>query len=580
MSWSDPKLQDLARQLAFTPAQKRREQLQAAVEFLERIDAGEEYPWEYILFRITGYRSRESVDHQITGRTLLADLAHLVEHVSETLEIRTEEAGDAVLSLDQVTARFNVSSKTIQRWRRRGLVAMRYVYSDGVKRIGFRQRDLETFNGRFSQRVAKSARFRQLSEEEKDQIIRRARRLAARCHCCIKVISRRIGRRMSRSPETIRYVIRRYDLAHPQEAIFPVAEAVLTEQDRRIIADCFERGISVDCLARRYCRTRSSIYRLVGEEKARRIKNLEIRVVANPLFDHPDAEQIIMQVLPAKSRREAALEKQPAEPLHSRSPNDIPVYLADAFTRRLMPRPLMVDAFRRMNYLKNCASRLQAQLNPATARAPDLERIEKLLSAAAAIRDEILQSHLRVVVHVARKHQQGGEDLFELISDGNLWLMRAVDNFDFSRNVAFNTYLTYVLMKNFAHRFGRRPNRAVDRLLVAQDDLMDHLGDESQPSVPDAVDMLLLQGRLVDAMGRLPRRERDLVAAHYGLAAGQSPSSLSQIAEQMHITKARVRQLEVRALRRLRRILAQPQHQTSSSSTPRFAAVPAGKVFH
>src|SRR5580658_4950090 len=111
MSWSDPKLQDLARQLAFTPAQKRREQLQAAVEFLEGIDAGEEYPWEYVLFRITGYRPRESVDHQITGRTLLADLAHLVEHVSETLEIRTDEAGDAVLSLDQVTGRFNVSSK-------------------------------------------------------------------------------------------------------------------------------------------------------------------------------------------------------------------------------------------------------------------------------------------------------------------------------------------------------------------------------------------------------------------------------------------------------------------------------------
>jgi len=561
MSWSDPKLQDLARQLAFTPAQKRREQLQAAVELLEQIDVGEEYPWEFVLFRLTGYRPRESVHYQITGRTLLADLARLVEHVSETLEIRTDEAGDAVLSLEQVTQRFNVSSKTIQRWRRRGLIAMRYVYPDGVRRIGFRQRDLETFNSRFSQRVAKSASFRQLSDREKDQIIRRARRLASRCHCCLKVISQRIGRRLNRSPETIRYVIRRYDLEHPRDAIFPVAESILTEQDRRIIIDCFDRGISVDCLARRYCRTRSSIYRIVSREKADRVKNLDIHFVANPLFDHPDAEQIILQVLPAKARREAILVKQPAEPLVSRLPNNVPVYLADAFNRPIMPRPLVIDAFRRMNYFKARAGRLQAGLDPAVARMADLQSIEDLFAKAAAIRNEILQAHLRVVVHVARKHQQGAEDLFELISDGNLWLMRAVENFDFSRNVAFSTYLTYVLMKNFAHRFGRRRNRAADRLVLAQDDLLDQLGADSQPSVPDAVDMLLLQGRLIDALARLPRRERDLVAAHYGLKAGQSPSSLSQIAEEMGVTKARVRQLEVRALRRLRRILAQPQQQ-------------------
>ena len=564
MSWSDSKLQDLARQLAFTPIQKRREQLLAAVELLAQIDAGEEYPWEFVLFRITGFRPREVEQYQFTGRALLSDLARLVEDVSETLEIRADDAGDTVLSLEQVTQRFNVSSKTIQRWRRRGLVAMRYVYPDGVRRIGFRQRDLETFNTRFSQQVAKSARFRQLSSEEKDQIIRRARRLAAQCHCCLKVISRRIGRRLDRSPETIRYVIRRYDIEHPHDAIFPIAESVLTEQDRRIIVDCFDRGISVDCLARRYCRTRSSIYRVVNREKARRIKNLDVHFVANEIFDHPDAGQIVLQVLPLKARRDTILEKQPAEPLSTRVPNNVPIYLAEAFNKPIMPRPLVIDAFRRMNYFKACAARLQTRLDPAAARMPDLQTIEDLLAKASRIRDELLQSHLRVVVHVARKHLRAGEDLFELISDGNLWLMRAVDNFDFSRNVAFSTYLTYVLMKNFAHRFGRRKTTGVgrERLVLAQDDLLDQIGAVSQPSVPDAVDMLLLQGRLVDALARLPRRERDLVAAHYGLKAGQFPASLSQIAEEMGITKARVRQLEVRALRRLRRMMSQSQPQT------------------
>jgi DNA-directed RNA polymerase sigma subunit (sigma70/sigma32) len=67
--------------------------------------------------------------------------------------------------------------------------------------------------------------------------------------------------------------------------------------------------------------------------------------------------------------------------------------------------------------------------------------------------------------------------------------------------------------------------------------------------------MLLMQGRLIDALVKLPRRERDLLAAHYGLEAGQGPMSLSQIAQRMGITKARVRQLEVRALGRLRLML-------------------------
>ena len=64
-----------------------------------------------------------------------------------------------------------------------------------------------------------------------------------------------------------------------------------------------------------------------------------------------------------------------------------------------------------------------------------------------------------------------------------------------------------------------------------------------------------MQGRLMDAMAKLPRREHDLLAAHYGLEAGQGPTSLSQIAQGMGITKARVRQLEVRALGRLRLML-------------------------
>jgi RNA polymerase sigma factor (sigma-70 family) len=558
MIWSDPKIEELAKQMAFTPVAKRHEQLRAAVGLLGQIDVTEDYPWEFVLYRLTGYRPKDSADHIISGRALLADIAGLVESVSDSLNIPLADAGDDVLSLEQITQKFKVSSKTIQRWRRRGLAAMRFVYPDGVKRLGFLNGDVERFSTQFATRVEKSARFRQLSEAEKADIIRRARRLAVHCRCCLKLISRRIARHTKRSPETIRYVIRRWDAEHPDQAVFPDSPGPLTDQDKRIIVDCFDRGISVDCLAKRYCRTPSSIYRVVGQDKAQRIKNLVIRFVTNPLFDHPDADHIILTVLPEKARQ------QPVDPLAGldvkehivlRQPNDIPAYLSDVFRQPMLPNAVIMDAFRRMNYLKAKAARLQARMDITAAHGAEIQAIESLLESAGVIRNQILQAHLRVVVHVARKHQHAQHDLFELISDGNLWMMRAVDTFDFSRGVKFSTYLTYVLMKNFARRIGDNSTRVDERLVATQNDLLDELGESQEQSIPDAVDMLLMQGRLMDALAKLPRREHDLLAAHYGLEAGQGPMSLSQIAQRMGITKARVRQLEIRALGRLRLML-------------------------
>ena len=557
MTWLDSRIDDLARQLAYTPATKRREQLANARALLADIDPEEDYTWEFVRFRITGYRPREEADHRLVGKVLLADLSALIEFLSTTMDIPVAEAPEEVLSLQQVTEQFKVSTKTIQRWRRRGLVAMRYLCADGLRRIGFLPSDVARFAEKNRDRVANSGRFRQISPQETEEIIRRARRLSTKCHCCIKDISHRIARHLNRSPETIRFVLREFDARNPQSALFAPVASPLTLTDRRIILDCSDRGITVDCIARRYCRTRHAIEQVVTEEKTRRVKEIPIRFVTNPLFDMPDAENIIMKVLPLQALQEVRTptDAKVSGELWTRLPPEVPVSVVEAFHQAIVPQPLVIDAFRRMNFLKAMASRLQAQLDIHTARLPDLARIEQLLSHAGQIRNEILQSHLRMVVYVARQHVRSGENLFELVSDGNLWLMRAVECFDFSRGVKFSTYLTYALMKNYARRFSLNRGRSDGKIIFAQDELLDQLDGGQDSSVSDAVDMLMMQGRLVDALAQLPKRERELVAAHYGLEAGQSPASLSTLAERMGVTKARVRQLEVRAIRRLRKIM-------------------------
>ena len=88
--------------------------------------------------------------HVLAGKILRADLASLIEFLSDTLSLKVNEAtaGDAVLESDEVSRKFNVSSKTIQRWRKQGLIALRYLYPDGRRRLGF----LESARGRVRRR--------------------------------------------------------------------------------------------------------------------------------------------------------------------------------------------------------------------------------------------------------------------------------------------------------------------------------------------------------------------------------------------------------------------------------------------
>src|SRR5262245_13560985 len=116
-------LDSLARQMTFTPRAKLLAQLAAAEELLHTIEPDKAYPPDFIIFRVTGYHPRRVAADLFTGIALQHDLGLLIERLSDTLDVRTQDLAEPVLSIDDVTERFNVTSKTIQRWRRRGLPA-------------------------------------------------------------------------------------------------------------------------------------------------------------------------------------------------------------------------------------------------------------------------------------------------------------------------------------------------------------------------------------------------------------------------------------------------------------------------
>ena len=88
---------DLGRQLVFSPAAVRLEQVNRAERLACLVEPGRTYPYEFVCYQITGYRPRGKAIGNLPGKSLREDLVCLVEQLSATLEIRVSEVGEPVL---------------------------------------------------------------------------------------------------------------------------------------------------------------------------------------------------------------------------------------------------------------------------------------------------------------------------------------------------------------------------------------------------------------------------------------------------------------------------------------------------
>jgi RNA polymerase primary sigma factor len=551
-------LDQLGRQMQFTPLETRATQVAAAEELLHDIDPLKAYPLEFVVFRITGYRPKTLGEDLLTGIALQHDLGLLIEEVSETLDVLTTSLREPVLAIDDVTERFNVTSKTIQRWRRKGLPARRFVFADGKRRVGFLLSSVERFFSGHKEQVVRGMNFSQMDDAERDEILRRARRLAVMCGCCVHEISRRIARKLNRSPATILHTIRKHDAECPVDAIFPHAAAEMTEEERGRILRGFKRGLSLRSLAKRVCRNRSAVYRVVVDERLARIAKRKIKFIDDPLYHADDATDAVQAIA---SQEELSAGSKGAE--ESRVPRDLPPYLVDLYRTPLLTPSRERALFLKFNFHKFQFVQARRKLEPQFARAGDLNLLEGHLRRAVSVKNQIVQANLRLVVSVARKHLRPGLSLMELVSDGNITLMRAVEGFDFHRGYRFSTYATLALMKGFARSVpqmlsskGRSAGGDSDRVLAT---VADHRLDTSRQSMFDREHVSHLLSCLDD-------RERSVLLAHYGINGGAvtddndqaGPSTYEQVGERLGLSKQRVRQIEQSALAKLRAAAGAP----------------------
>jgi RNA polymerase sigma factor (sigma-70 family) len=445
-----------------------------------------------------------------------------------------------------------VSTKTIQRWRRYGLPARRLVFPDGKRRVAILESSVQWFVQHRAGMIPRSVRFTQMTPAERNDVLRRARRMASFTRCGLSEVAHRIARRTGRAVETVRYTIRRHDLDHPDEAVFPRMAGALDEEGKAVIYRSFLRGVPAPVLARKYRRTRGSIYRIVNELRARQMLDRPIDCVYNPQFDLPNADELF---LADAARGGAGAEKSERQRTGypGRPPEDLPAYLRSLYEVPLLDADGEKRLFARYNYLKYKADRQRRRIDLRKVQTAQLKEIEALLLQGTVAKNQLIRANLRLVVSIAKKHLGGPQSLFELISDGNLTLMRAVEKFDTSRGTRFSTYASWAIMRSFA-RSVPRERYLLDRFTTGQEEILDiasglrayEADDLRLPELRESLDVVLAQ---------LSPLERSILVQHYGLDKPEDTKTLDQLGRRLGVSKERVRQIELAALRKLRKIL-------------------------
>ena len=284
--------------------------------------------------------------------------------------------------------------------------------------------------------------------------------------------------------------------------------------------------------------------------------------------------------------------------------NTLALYFRDAARHEILGPEEEIALVKQIQRGMRAQKRLEGEALPSDER----QALERQVREGEAAREQLIRSNLRLVISIAKHYRGQGLAFLDLIQEGNLGLMRAVDKFDYRQGNRFSTYATWWIRQaitralsyqsriirlpvhmgerlrrvkqasgRLERELGRKPEmrevadalhlspEQMERVLQAPTNILSlekpvgeegdsQLGEFIEDEVPSPAELMLggeLREELREVLWKLSPRERRVIDLRFGLSDGD-PRTLQEIAEEFNLSRERIRQIEGEALRKLR----------------------------